>query len=135
MKSCGFLAVAAVAVVLGCQDPMSYPSGLEYLKAEGFGPQLFAQVRNETTKNINDQVPALLELLRNSEMVPERRIAPWFTIWLESGSSLPSQVISIEIGVDGYGVIQHVDERAYFHCSKLPRFAEAAFNESTIVVH
>jgi hypothetical protein len=129
------LVLAPVAFALGCQDPTSYPNGLEYLKAEGFGPNVFAQVRSETEKNINDQVPALLDMLRESEMVPERRIVPFFTIYLESGSSSPSQVVSIQIGIDGYGVMQHVHERAYFYCSELPRFAEAAFNQSTIVVH
>jgi hypothetical protein len=132
---CRLLVFAPLAYELGCTSPTSYPNGLEYLRAQGFGPHLFAQVRSETVKNINDQVPALLELLRGSEMVPERPIRPDFTIYLESGSSSPSQLITIQIQSDGYGVMQHVDQRAWFYCGTLRNFTAAAFDQSTIVVH
>ena len=131
----GLLMLAPVAFALGCESPTSYPTAFEYLQAEGFGPHVFGQVRSEAIKNINDQVPALLEILRKSEWVPERPIRPAFTIYLESGSSAASQAVSIQIGSDGYGVIQHVDERTFFYCGHLHSFADAAFNQSTIVVH
>ncbi|HEX5009570.1 MAG TPA: hypothetical protein VFY71_04145 [Planctomycetota bacterium] len=124
-----------LACAISCTSPTSYPNGLEYLRAQGFGPHLFAQVRSETAKNINDQVPALLDLLRDSEMVPERPIRPEFTIYLESGSSLPSQRMTIQIQSDGYGVIQHVDQRAWFYCGRLRSFTAAAFDQSTTVVY
>jgi hypothetical protein len=129
------LVVAPVAFALGCQSRTAYPNSYEYLKAKGFGAASFAQVRRgETVKNINAQLPSLLNVLRDSEMISKRPVEPSFTIYLQSGSSWASQTVSIQIGKNGYGVIEHVKQRAFFHCPELPSFADASFNESTIVV-
>lgn len=127
--------LVSVSLALGCQAAASNPSCFDYLEAKGFGSRSMASVRSgATVKNINDQHPALLNVLRKSELIDERPIEPAFTITLLTGGSWESQKVSIEIGKDGYGAIQHVGERVYFHCSQLPGFAEAAFNQSTIVI-
>ena len=129
------LVFAPVAFALGCQSRTAHSNSYEYLRAKGFGASSFAQVRSgETVKNINAQLPSLLNVLRDSEMIPKRPVDRSFTIYLQSGSSWASETVAIHIGKDGYGVIEHVNQRVFFLCSELPSFADASFNESTIVV-
>jgi hypothetical protein len=128
-------AFASVVLVLGCQPAPSPETCREYLSAKGFDRPRYAQVRSgETSKNINEQIPALLTILGASEMVEERPIAPAYTLSMRTGSSRASQLMTIQIGEDGYGSIQHVEERVFFHCGHLPAFAKFAFDESTIIV-
>jgi hypothetical protein len=130
-----FLLLVQVAFLMACQSPSSFPNSIEYLKAKGFDHALFAQVRvGDTVKNINDQLPILLEVLHNSKMIPKKAVDTVYTISLETGSSLPSQTVSIFVGIDGYGVINFKRKRAYFHCPELPTFAASTFQKSAIIV-
>jgi hypothetical protein len=131
----GFVIVVLPACLPACRSASSFPNGVEFLKSKGFGASSFAQVRYEgTLKNINQQLPNVLQALREFEVVPKRPIAPVYTISLEKGSAFESQMISIQVGEDGYGVIRHSREQTFFHCAALPISARAAFDESTIVL-
>jgi hypothetical protein len=127
---------ASLCFALSCQSPTSFPNGFEYLKAKGFEYPLFAQIRvGNTAKNVNDQIPSLFAVLRNSEMSARVKLVPAFTIYLETGSSLPSQIILILVDSDGSGEIRFNGQRAYFHCHELPAFANEIFQGSSIIVH
>lgn len=130
------LASALTLCLLGCESPTSFKNGGEYLRSKGFDSSSFAQVENgNTVKNVNDQLPSILQAIEESGMmISKRGITPEYTIYLESGSSLPSQTISIQIGQDGYGMIQHLNKQAYFYCPKLLVATRAAFKQSSIVL-
>ena len=133
----GILAVALTALLPSCQSRPHFSNGAEYLKLKGFeiDPFLLGQISYEnTTKNINAQLPEILQALSESEIVTERPIAPMYTIYLESGSSFQSQTVAIQVGVDGYGVIRYLRERTFFHAAKLPGAAHAAFDKSTVLL-
>lgn len=121
--------------LLGCQSNMTFVTGYEYLESKGFTQSLFAQIRHgDIVKNNNEQLPEILHALHDSEIVPKRPVTPTYTIYLETGSSFPSQKVSIQIGEDGYGLMQHLKEQVYFYCAQLPTTTQSAFNQSTIIL-
>ena len=124
-----------MAVLLACQSPTSFPNGYEFLKSKKFGNPYFAQMKvGNTLKNINDDLPRLLDLLHHSTMVPKRNVNPSYVIYLETGSSSPSQVMSIHLDNDGFGEFHLQRQRAYFQCQELPSFSTSAFQRSTIIL-
>jgi hypothetical protein len=131
-----FLLPALYALTLSCKPPASFPNCFEYLRENGFEHPLFAQIRDhEIIKNINDQLPFLLETLRMSNMTTKHDVTALFTIYLETGYSQSSQIVTIFVGHDGHGIIKHNKHLAYFYCKELPPFTQAAFKKSTIAVH
>jgi hypothetical protein len=127
--------VALTIYLLGCQTTPSYVTGYEYLELKGFAQPLFGQILHEgTVKNVNKQIPEILLALQDSVIVQERPIDPTFRIHFEIGSSFRSQMVSIEIGEDGYGLMQHLNERVFIHCAKLSVIAKSAFDQSAIIV-
>lgn len=127
--------LASLVFELGCAlYAAPWSNCRDYLAAKGFGHPMFALVKTgDTTMPVHD-LPGLMEVLADSEMIGPRRVVPTFTIQMCIGSSLRSQGLDILVGEDGYCAIHHVDARAYFHCSQLPRFAETAYNQSTTLV-
>jgi cobalamin biosynthesis Co2+ chelatase CbiK len=124
-----------MATMSACQSPTSFPNGYEYLTANKFGNPYFAQMKvGNTLKNINDDLPQLLELLRNSKMVPKRKVNPSYVIYLQTGSSSPSQAMSIHLDNEGFGEFQLHRHTAYFLCRELPSFSASAFQRSTILL-
>ena len=124
--------LGSVAFALGCR---SHQDCSDYVTAEGFGSRSMVSVRiGETVKNINDQHEALLDVLRDSAWIEARPVEPAYTIELLTGGSWESQKMLIQVGEDGDGVIEHVGDRVFFHCSRWPGFARAAFDRSTIVL-
>ncbi len=123
-----------MATMSACQSPTSFPNGYEYLAANKFGHPYFAQMKvGNTLKNINDDLPQLLELLRKSKMVPKRKVNPTYVIYMQTGSSSPSQAMSILLDSEGFGEFQLRRHTAYFLCRELPSFSASAFQSSTIL--
>jgi len=112
----------------------------DLLREKGFeGKSLFCQVTDSSlTKNINQDVPALLDVLQKVVVARGIRVPepPAYTIHLEKGSSFPSQVITISVTKIGNGYVEYMEKRiAFFNSVELYGFCATAFAKSEIVVH
>jgi hypothetical protein len=139
MKRLASNILASCLVLLGsCEGHGGHQTAYQVLKAEGFGEEniLFCQIGDgKVVKNVNKEISALLEALKNSSIVDGVFPTPAYTIEIEKGSSSSSELITIYVAVSGDGlVLLHGRKPVRFHCPSLPSFCATAFNGSNTVL-
>lgn len=112
----------------------------DLLSSKGFNEKnghLTCAIRDsESIKNTNEDVPILLEKLKQVAITEGVMEPSDFTIGLANGSSFSSQTIAISVAKTGNGYVQYLKERkAFFKSADLYKFCETAFNKSKILIH
>ncbi len=110
----------------------------DVLSRRGFNEKchfLVCSIRNGSIdKNINQDIPALLDKLKKvvvTKGVPEPSD---YTIWLANGSWFSFQAIIISVAKTGNGYVRYMKRKiAFFKSVDLYEFCVTAFNKSTIV--
>ena len=108
----------------------------DVMMLKGFNEKsvLFAQVSiGDKFKKINQHLPSLFEPMKSANLVDSISSSPSLHIHMQTGSSLPSQVIRIHISESGEGSIEYKDNKiAYFQSTGLYETALESFNKSNI---
>jgi hypothetical protein len=132
------LGIVTLALAVNYLVPAKAKPLLARLEELGFSEpsRLFLSTRvGSQTKNTNDQVEELFRLLKG---VSETRVGPFSpqcTIMLYSGSSLQSQVLTLQFGDKDKVRVEHLGKTVGEGLSaELPAFCLRSFNASNITV-
>jgi len=111
----------------------------DLLSSKGFSGGkgfLVCAIKNDNVvKNINQDVPILLDKLKKVVVAKGVAGPSDYTIWLSNGSSFDLQTVVISVGKTGNGYVQYLkEERAFFKSVDLYEFCVTAFNKSKILI-
>ena len=134
-RSCCF--AFATILLSACHQFRSYTSVYGVLEQNGFQQEHFlisSIPLGGVEKNINQDIPGLMEVLKRSTIVAKLTVSPKFSIFMASGSSFESQTIQIHVDETGSGFVDYMGGKIFFRCPDLPAFCSAAFERSRIII-